>query len=122
MHEILVALTEIVVPFINLVALGAILFGTIECLVGVVRTMVLRDRGHALRVAWLRYARWLVAALTFQLGADILETAIAPTWDEIGQLAAIAVIRTFLEYFIGRDVTELREREERTAEREDAAR
>jgi uncharacterized membrane protein len=43
---------------------------------------------HASREVWLRYARWLVAGLTFQLAADILETAIAPTWQDIGQLAA----------------------------------
>jgi len=40
----------------------------------------------------LRLGRWL--ALEFELGADILRTAIAPTWSEIGQLAAIAAVRT----------------------------
>jgi uncharacterized membrane protein len=45
-------------------------------------------------------ARYLALALEFQLGADILSTAIAPTSKEIGQLAAIAVIRTGLNYFL----------------------
>lgn len=45
-------------------------------------------------------ARYLALALEFQLGADILSTAIAPSWDQIGKLGAIAVIRTALNYFL----------------------
>ena len=48
----------------------------------------------------LALARHLTLALEFQLAADILSTAIAPTWEQIGKLAAIAVIRTALNYFL----------------------
>ena len=48
----------------------------------------------------LTLARYLALALEFQLGADILSTAIAPSWEQIGKLAAIAVIRTGLNYFL----------------------
>ncbi|WP_457095733.1 DUF1622 domain-containing protein [Lysobacter sp. P5_B9] len=58
----------------------------------------------ARRTAWLTLARWLVLGLEFMLAADIVRTAIAPSWDDIGQLAAIAVIRTFLNYFLERDL------------------
>jgi uncharacterized membrane protein len=51
------------------------------------------------RKVWLRYARWLVAALTLQLAADIIERSVTTSWQKIGRLAAIAVIRTFLNYF-----------------------
>jgi uncharacterized membrane protein len=54
----------------------------------------------------LDLARYLVLALEFQLGADILTTAVAPSWDQIGKLGAIAVIRTTLNYFL---MYELRE-------------
>jgi uncharacterized membrane protein len=57
---------------------------------------------------WLRFARWLVAGLTFQLAADIIETSIVPTWQDIGQVAAIAVIRTFLDFFLVRDLAKVR--------------
>jgi uncharacterized membrane protein len=40
----------------------------------------------------LTLARFPAIALEFQLGADILSTAVAPTWDAIGKLAAVAVI------------------------------
>ncbi|RYG24102.1 DUF1622 domain-containing protein [bacterium] len=49
-------------------------------------------------------ARYLALALEFQLGADILSTAIAPSWDQIGKLGAIAVIRTGLNYFLSKEM------------------
>jgi hypothetical protein len=52
----------------------------------------------------LTLARFLAIALEFQLGADILSTAVAPSWDAIGKLAAIAVIRTALNYFLSREM------------------
>ncbi|QMU27101.1 DUF1622 domain-containing protein [Adhaeribacter radiodurans] len=51
-------------------------------------------------------ARYLALALEFQLGADILSTAIAPSWDQIGKLGAIAVIRTALNYFLSLEMKE----------------
>jgi len=54
--------------------------------------------------ARLKLARYLAMALELQLGADILSTAVAPTWDQIGKLAAIAVIRTALNYFLRREL------------------
>jgi uncharacterized membrane protein len=55
--------------------------------------------------ALAQFARWILA-LEFALAADIVRTAIAPTWDGIGHLAAIAVIRTVLNYFLERDMAE----------------
>jgi uncharacterized membrane protein len=51
-------------------------------------------------------ARFLALALEFQLGADILSTAVAPSWEAIGKLAAIAVIRTALNHFLNREMQE----------------
>lgn len=52
----------------------------------------------------LSFARFLALALEFQLAADILSTAVAPTWDAIGKLGAIAIIRTALNYFLTREM------------------
>lgn len=52
----------------------------------------------------LRFGTWLAMALEFQLGADILATTIAPTLEELAQLALIAVIRTFLNYFLRKEL------------------
>lgn len=66
----------------------------------------------------LKLGRWLAVALEFELGADILRTAIAPTWSEIGQLAAIATIRTILNYFLQQEIdkAERRSPEDRPAD------
>ena len=56
----------------------------------------------------LALARYLALALEFQLGADILSTAIAPSWEQIGKLGAIAIIRTALNYFLSREMREER--------------
>lgn len=61
------------------------------------------------RETWLRFAAWILLALEFALAADIIRTAIAPTWEDIGKLAAIATIRTGLNWFLGRDLAEFRE-------------
>ncbi len=52
----------------------------------------------------LRLGRWLAVALEFELAADILRTAIVPTWNEIGQLAAIVILRTVLNYFLQKEI------------------
>src|SRR5258708_35996241 len=52
----------------------------------------------------LTLGRWLAVALEFELAADILNTAVTPTWNEIGKLAAIATLRTALTSFLHRDV------------------
>lgn len=65
----------------------------------------------------LSLARYLALALEFQLGADILSTAVAPSWERIGKLGAIAVIRTALNFFL---TLELRQEGQRETEREHA--
>ena len=52
----------------------------------------------------LGVGRSLVLALEFLLAADILRTAVAPTWQEIGRLAAIAAIRTGLNFFLDLEI------------------
>ena len=52
----------------------------------------------------LALGRSLALSLEFLLGADILRTAVEPSWDEIGRLAAIATIRTALNYFLQREI------------------
>ncbi|MGL4541293.1 MAG: DUF1622 domain-containing protein [Polymorphobacter sp.] len=56
------------------------------------------------REIWLRFAIWILLALEFALAADIIRTAIAPTWDEVGKLGAIAAIRTGLNWFLSKDI------------------
>ena len=56
----------------------------------------------------LSLGRFLALGLEFQLASDILRTAITPTLRQIGELAAIAAIRTALNYFLAREIKEER--------------
>jgi uncharacterized membrane protein len=46
----------------------------------------------------------VAVSLELLLGADVLATAIAPSWDAIGKLAAIAILRTALNYFLDKEI------------------
>ena len=59
---------------------------------------------HVKRRIWVRFASSIVLSLEFALAADIIDTAITPSWDDIGRLAAIAAIRTGLNFFLSRDI------------------
>jgi uncharacterized membrane protein len=60
---------------------------------------------------WIRFAVWLLLGLEFELAADVVRTAISPSWNDIGELGAIAAIRTFLNYFLEQDIAEYAERQ-----------
>ena len=92
---------------IDAMAVLIIVAGTLEMFVTCVRSVFAPSpTGRDLRDGYLRYARWLMAGLTFQLANDIIISARAPSWDDIGRLAAIAFIRTFLNFFLERDIRE----------------
>lgn len=69
--------------------------------------VVVRDRGAGGFVPIrLDLGRFLVLGLEFQLAADLLNTAVAPTFEDIGRVAAIAAIRTVLNFFLRREIAE----------------
>lgn len=83
----------------------AVFVGAIETVLAIANCMIAHGSLiDARRGIWMRFARWLMLALEFALGADIVRTAIAPTWDDIGQLGAIALIRTVLGLFLEKDI------------------
>ncbi len=63
-----------------------------------------RYRKNAFCKVRLEFGRWLVLALEFQLGADIVATTMSSTFDSLGQLMIIAIIRTFLNYFLMKEL------------------
>jgi uncharacterized membrane protein len=71
----------------------------------------------------LTLGRWLAVALEFELAADILNTAVTPTWNDIEKLAAIATLRTALNYFLEREINQEAQPSQRGAEQvaQDAA-
>jgi uncharacterized membrane protein len=84
-----------------------IVYGACEAFVISLRHVFrhLHDSGWR-KALFLRFGVWLLLGLQFALAADIVRSVISPSWKDIGQLAAIAAIRTFLNYFLERDLAE----------------
>lgn len=104
-------LKDVVDVLVNVVeAAGAAVVFT-GALLAFVRFVVvgLRTRDAAVFAAVrLQLGRFLALGLEFQLAGDILRTAISPTFEELGQLAAVAAIRTVLNIFLRREIAEER--------------
>jgi uncharacterized membrane protein len=58
--------------------------------------------------ARLTFGSWLALALEFQLGADIVATTVSPSPTHLIQLGVVALIRTFLNLFLGREIEAVR--------------
>jgi len=108
MEEWLHVVTKDTVVIIDPMALIVVAIGTAEAFfTGLWVAFPALASHRRFREILVRYGRWLVAGLTFQLAAEIIATSIAPGWQEVRQLGAIAVIRTFLNFFLERDLAEL---------------
>jgi uncharacterized membrane protein len=104
-------LESAVFALVRLVEAGgaAVIFlGAATGFVRFVRVLVTR-RADLFTPVRLDVGRYLVLGLEFQLASDLLRTAVAPSFVEIGKLAAVAAIRTALNFFLGREIREERE-------------
>jgi uncharacterized membrane protein len=93
---------------------AAIGVGVLAALLRTARLIVRRGTSldSAMSEIRITLGRWLALALELALAADILRTVMIPTWDEIGKLGAIVVLRTVLNYFLEREI----EQEQKKAE------
>jgi uncharacterized membrane protein len=106
MEELFKIYASHVALFVEAVAAMVITFGAIQALIGLFSSPE-KVGAHPLRqkkLVWLKFGVWLLLGLEFELAADIVRTAISPTWTEVGQLGVIAVIRTFLNFFLEKDI------------------
>jgi uncharacterized membrane protein len=104
--------------FINALKLLLETIAAICVLIGLIRTLQLAvaTRRRKVQLPYLklrlRFGAWLALALEFQLASDILNTTVAPSFEALAKLGAIALIRTFLNYFLGKELKEAYELEE----------
>ena len=88
-------------------AVFVVAFGALQAMAALLKAIANgQATGLAGRQIWLRFATWILLALEFALAADILRTAVAPTWDDISKLAVIATIRTMLNYFLAKEISD----------------
>lgn len=114
---------RLLVDFIQLMILLANFAGALVIAVAVVRALAsyitgLISTGGAetpKELIRLSLGRSLSLALEFQLGADILGTALDPSREDLIILGAIAALRTALNYFLGRELAEAQRREREAA-------
>jgi uncharacterized membrane protein len=118
MEDVLQQVGRTVGLIVETIAILIIVAGVLESVINIGRSWS-RTSGVERRTIWLDLAGWLVAAMTLQLAADIVATSFSPHWDEIGRLGVIAAIRTFLSYFLDREVENTR-RLQHAARRESA--
>src|SRR6476661_3948080 len=97
-------LTEVLLNAISLLCIAA---GVILSLVKAIGKRRRSASDHPLHTYFrMTFGGWLVVALEFQLAADIVGTIVSPTMAHLVELGAIALIRTFLNYFLGRELNE----------------
>lgn len=99
----LVTATEFLLEAISVVCVIAGLIKTLQLAIARVRRHR-HNTPYPFNKIRLHFGTWLALALEFQLASDILATTIEPTSDELIQLVIIAVIRTFLNYFLGKEL------------------
>jgi uncharacterized membrane protein len=105
-------IAHIAAASIEAAAVFIVFFGSVEAFIKLLPVMARPRASHGQRKAiWRRYGTWLLLGLEFELAADIIESVISPTWMDIGELGAIAVIRTFLNYFLEKDLDSAQETE-----------
>jgi uncharacterized membrane protein len=105
MEELFITVARTAGLLIEAAAVIVVAFGAAEAFIGLARLVLKPASAHGVRKAvWRRFGTWLLLGLEFALAADIIGSVVSPTWEDIGQLGAIAVIRTFLNYFLERDL------------------
>lgn len=104
MEELFKSVASTIALVVEAGAALIIAYGAMEALYGSAVAIVNRHSVGRRKKVWLDFGMWLLLGLEFELAADIIRTAIAPTWTDIGELGAIAVIRTFLNHFLEQDL------------------
>ena len=105
MEDLFVAFARTTAMLIEAAAVIIVAYGAVEAFVRFVWIVVIPGASHGERkILWRRFGMWLLLGLEFELAADIIRSVVSPTWFQIGQLGAIAVIRTFLNYFLEKDL------------------
>lgn len=103
-EEWLGRVVQVLVVIVEAVGAAVIFIGAVWTAARFVLTGIRYRSAAVFTPIRLSLGRFLTLGLEFQLAADILRTAVSPSFGQLGRLAAIAAIRTALNYFLGREV------------------
>jgi uncharacterized membrane protein len=104
MEEALRRLASHLALGVEAIAVVIVGWSAIVALASLIRVRWTSAPHGARKDVWRSFGMSLLIGLEFELAADIMRSVISPSWQDIGQLAAIAAIRTFLNYFLERDL------------------
>ena len=102
--EPLRTLAQFIATVVEAIGVLVVAVAVLRAVASYMRLLVARGKPFPPEALRLELGRSLALALEFLLGADILRTAVEPSWDEIARLAAIAAIRTGLNFFLQREL------------------
>lgn len=108
MEELLIDAVNLLIPIVEACGAAVIVVGALWAFALFVRVGIRRGGAQAFVPVRLTLGRFLALGLEFQLASDVLRTAVAPSFRELGQLAAVAAIRTALNYFLAKEIAEER--------------
>ena len=111
MHELLIDIVKLVVPWIEMVGIAVVMWGALEGLIG----LMLRIKSVLVKAPELTPISHIRAAigektalgLDFFLAGDIIQTIMVPSWESLAILGGIVVIRTVIAFFLNKDLREL---------------
>ena len=105
MEELVGQFARVAGSFVEAVAVLTVAYGSVEAFIKLLAVVARPNTSHGARKAiWRNYGVWLLLGLEFELASDIIGSVVSPSWQDIGELGAIAVIRTFLNYFLEKDL------------------
>jgi len=107
-EELLADVVNVLVPIVEACGAVVIVTGALWAFARFLWVGLTRRTTAAFVPVRLTLGRFLALGLEFQLASDVLRTAVAPSFEELGQLAAVAAIRTALNYFLSREIAEER--------------
>ena len=103
MEELLITAVDYLRMVVEAIGAAIVGFGSVAAAVRLLLTL-LGIRHYSNTEIRLFLGRYLALGLEFQIGADILSTAVAPTLEDVLLLGAIVVIRTVLNYFLSKEL------------------
>jgi uncharacterized membrane protein len=105
MYHVIKMIAQYLAYFVEAIAALIIIIGSLQALwIYFRRSLLSKSDSREINRSRIKLGHSLSLGLEFLIGADILRTAVAPTWEDIGQLAAIVGIRTVLNFFLMREL------------------
>lgn len=111
MHQLLIDLVEMVVPWIEMIGIAVVLWGAVEGLLKLLSRIksVLTAKAQITPISHIRASigEKTALGLDFFLAGDIIQTIMVPSWESLAILGGIVVIRTVIAFFLNKDLREL---------------